>query len=129
MTDKAGDNEYKDRSVVGFVEPVTVIAASGEKKRLLARVDSGANRSSIDKKIAEKLSLGPVIGESLVRNANGQSRRQLIRATVQIGDDIFTEEFTLADRTHMNFGLLLGRNILAQGFLIDPEKSHKGEEE
>ena len=128
MTDKAGDNAYKDRFIVGFVEPVMILGKE-KQQRLLARVDSGATSSSIDKKVAEDLDLGPVIGQKLIKNANGQSRRDVIKVRLQIGDEEYEEDFTLADRSRMNFPVLLGRNILEQNFLIDPKKLHKGEEE
>ena len=130
MTDKAGDQAYKNRYVVGFVEPVQIADENNLLHRFLARVDSGATRSSIDKKIVEKLNLGPVIGKGLIRNANGQVRRDVIKVTLHIGDETYTEEFTVADRGHLNFPVLIGRNILTKGFLIDPEKSPaRGEEE
>jgi hypothetical protein len=129
MTHTAGEDEYKDRFIVGFVEPVTIKGVDGSK-RLLARVDSGATRSSIDAKIAQELGIGPVIGERTVRNANGRTTRKVVEVTLQLGDEEYVEEFTLADRSHMNFPVLLGRNILEQNFLIDPKKTYPlGEEE
>ena len=36
---------------------------------------------------------------------------------------VIEAEFTLADRAHMNYPLLIGQNILKKGnFLIDPNK-------
>ena len=128
MTDKAGDNAYKDRFIVGFVEPVMILGKE-KQQRLLARVDSGATSSSIDKKVAEDLDLGPVIGQKLIKNANGQSRRDVIKVRLQIGDEEYEEDFTLADRSRINFPVLVGCNILEQNFLIDPKNLHKGEEE
>ena len=31
-------------------------------------------------------------------------------------------EFTIADRTHMKYKILVGQNILKEGFLVDPMK-------
>jgi hypothetical protein len=52
--------ELKKRTVVGLTEPVTIIGES-EEFNVVARIDSGATFSSIDKAIFEKLKLGPII--------------------------------------------------------------------
>jgi hypothetical protein len=33
-----------------------------------------------------------------------------------------TAEFTLIDRSHMKYPVLIGRNILENGFIIDPSR-------
>ena len=35
-------------------------------------------------------------------------------------------DFTLADRSNMKYSVLIGQNILKQGFLIDPSKEAEG---
>ncbi len=125
---KAGDVIYKDRIVVGFVEPITVFGRNGEKKEVLARIDSGATKSSIDESLAEFLGLGPVVGRRTVRNAHGTVTRDLITVGIALGEHKYDELFTLADRTHMKYPVLIGQNILEKGFLIDPDKSYEGED-
>ena len=50
-----------------------------------------------------------------------------MKAIVKIGDQEIEEEFTLADRSHMTYPVLIGQNILKKGnFMIDP---NKGEEQ
>lgn len=129
LTHTAGEEQYKDRFVVGYVEPVTITAPSGERQRWLARVDSGATRSSIDKLLVEEMQLGPSVGTVTIRNANGRMEREVIRVKLKLADEEFEEEFTVADRSQMTFKVLLGRNILNQNFLIDPKKITSGEEE
>lgn len=117
----AGNDKYKDRSVIGFIEPVICISKS-HKEQVQARIDSGATKSSIDASLAEKLGLGPVLGEKRIRNAHGYATRKLVEMTIHLADKQLTEKFTIADRTHLRFPVLVGRNILRQGFLIDPNK-------
>ncbi|HIJ11315.1 TPA: hypothetical protein HA278_04625 [Candidatus Woesearchaeota archaeon] len=110
------------RKVLGLVEPVTVHGDT-QSEHLIARIDSGATASSIDTALAEKLQLGPVTREKIVKSASGVSRRPIIVAKITIDGEEMEEEFTLADRTHMTYKMLVGQNILKKGaFLIDPLK-------
>lgn len=113
------DNNKK--VVIGLVENIVVQGRSGDEF-LLARIDTGATKSSIDFSLAKKLDLGPVIGSKLIKNAHGRKLRPVIEATVVIGGKVITEKFTLADRSHMKYKVLIGQNIIKKGFLIDPEK-------
>ena len=63
--------------VVGLVEKVTIYN-NGNKKTVLAKIDTGADRSSIDTALANKLKLGPVVGIKYYRSASGTSKRSLI---------------------------------------------------
>lgn len=118
----AGDSKYKDRAVIGFIENVTCHSKDNGSLHVRARIDSGATKSSIDIALAEKLGLGPVIGEKTIRNAHGRAVRQIIEVEIEFAGKTITETFTLADRSTMRFPVLIGRNILKKGFLIDPEK-------
>lgn len=116
------DSQYLDREVIGFVEPITIIKSSRSKKLLEARIDSGATKCSIDQKIVDELKLGPVVGESIIKNANGTSKRKMIEVTFVIANKTITELFNIADRSRMIYPVLIGRNTLRKGFLIDPNK-------
>jgi hypothetical protein len=109
------------KTIVGVKEHVTII---GPKKQLkvLARIDTGATKSSIDMGLARKLGLGPVVKYKMVRSATGRAERALIIARIRISGRTFKVFFTLADRKHMKYAVLIGRNILKRGFLIDPAR-------
>lgn len=117
----AGDPKYKDKDVIGFIEPVICISKT-EEHIVLARIDSGATRSSIDSHLVEQLGLGPFKGERTVKNAHGYSSRKLVEVTIELAGKRHTELFTVANRKHMKFPILIGGNILTKGFLIDPNK-------
>ena len=106
--------------VIGLTEKVYV--HSGSKKAVTAKIDTGATKSSIDTNLAAKLKLGPVIKSKLVKSAHGSKLRPIIEATIEIAGKIIKSEFTLADRAHMKYRILIGQNILKHGFLIDPSK-------
>lgn len=108
--------------IIGLTEKVTLFGKDGKKKRLVARIDTGATKSSMDARLAASLQLGPVIKTKLVKSAQGKSLRPVIEATIQVAGKKIKQEFTLADRLHMKYHMLIGQNILKKGFLIDPRK-------
>lgn len=115
-----------ERVILGVTERVIVIGNNGLEEEVTARIDTGATSSSIDINLALKLNLGPVTRLKTVKSASAVGRRQLIRAKVKINGELMEEEFTLADRSHMTYPLLIGQNILKKGnFLIDPHKKVK----
>jgi len=107
--------------VIGLAEKVSVHNSIG-KKSVIAKIDTGATKSSIDTSLAAELKLGPVIKSKLVKSAHGSKLRPIIEATIELAGKKIKSEFTLADRAHMKYRVLIGQNILKDGFLIDPTK-------
>jgi len=107
--------------VIGLAEKVSVYC-NGVKKNVVSKIDTGATKSSIDTNLAAELKLGPVIKSKLVKSAHGSKLRPIIEATIELAGKKITSEFTLADRAHMKYRILIGQNILKNGFLIDPTK-------
>ena len=106
------------KTIIGFKEYVTILGKN-KTRRVIARIDTGATKSSIDVWLAESLGLGPVVMYKSVRSATGRSIRGMILVRVKIKDRTFKVFFTLADRKHMNYQVLIGRNILKRGFIVD----------
>ncbi|MBU0615114.1 MAG: RimK/LysX family protein [Nanoarchaeota archaeon] len=111
---------FKDRTVVGLTENIIIIG--GVKTKTIARIDSGATKSSIDSLFASELKLGPVLETKMVKSASGNKMRPVIEAKIKIKGKEIQARFTLADRSHMKFKVLIGQNILKENFLIDPMK-------
>lgn len=113
-----------DRKVVGLTENVTIVGK--KNKRLVARIDTGATKSSVDSKIASSLKLGPVIRTKLVKSASGNKLRPVVEGKVRLKGRLIKTEFTLADRSHMKYKVLIGQNVLKDGeFLVDPLKKKR----
>jgi hypothetical protein len=112
--------KYKDRTIVGLIEPITIKGNNGKTKTVLARIDSGATKSSIDKKLVEELELGPIIRERLTKQVHGFTLRPVIKPEIVIKNRTFNYQFTIADRGKMKYSVLIGQNILKKNFLIDP---------
>ena len=109
------------KKVIGLTEPVVLIGES-KRKKVVAKIDTGADKSSIDMNLAAELKLGPVVKTSLIKSASGSLVRPIIRSSVVFAGQEMKVYFTVADRKHMKYRILIGRNILKKGFLIDPSR-------
>ncbi len=56
--------------------------------------------------------------------SNGTDRRPVVMAWIQIGDLKEKTEFTLTDRTHLTFPLLLGRSFFKDVALVDVSQKY-----
>jgi len=119
----------KERTIIGCREPVFLMLGN-KKERLIARIDTGAKISSMDIRLAAELSSSKILQTKKVVSANGTGLRAVIEAKIILAGKELKANFTLADRAHMKYKILIGRNILRKGnFLIDPlKKLHKKSE-
>ncbi len=113
---------YNGKTVIGLIEAVVITGKSNINKKVMAKIDTGATRSSIDIRLAGKLNIGPIIGTRLVKSAHGNSLRPMARLKLEIAGIKMHSKFTLSDRKHMKYCVLIGQNVLKKKFLIDPSK-------
>jgi len=116
-----GYKRVNGKVVIGLAEKVRIRYKNGYKT-VISKIDTGATKSSIDTNLAAELRLGPVIKSKLVKSAHGSKLRPIIEAEIELAGKKIRSEFTLADRAHMKYRILIGQNILKDGFLIDPTK-------
>ena len=139
-------NVWNDKVIVGETEWI-YLAPPGHLYR--ARVDSGAATSSLsaqdvtrferngDKWVRFKLQHDdeevpieverPIVRNVLIRQASSEDveRRPVIELNIHMGNELQqVTEFTLADRSHMEFPILLGRSFLQDVTLIDVGKQY-----
>lgn len=108
--------------IIGLTEEIGLISNDGSDKQVVAKIDTGATRSSIDIRLASKLNLGPVIKSRMVKSAHGNKLRPVIEAEITLAGKKIKSEFTLADRTHMKYAVLIGVHTLKDIFLVDPSR-------
>ena len=113
------------KTIIGLTEKVRISGGKGKSKVITARIDTGATISSIDSRLATKICLGPVVETKVVKSAHGNRKRPVVIAELVIAGKKKKAGFTIADRRHMKYAMLIGQNILKQGFLIDPSKNRK----
>ena len=115
--------KYKGKLIIGLTEELTVIGKNNKRERVTARIDTGATKSSIDSGLAKELQLGPVTKTRMIRSAHGNALRPIVDVDLRMNGKKINAEFTIADRAHMKYKMLIGQNILKHGFLIDPQKN------
>ena len=109
--------------IIGLTEKVTIRGPKKERQ-ITARIDTGADVCSIDRRLAKYLKLGPVERVKKIKSAHGIRERPIVRANVEMKKRKFNKvRFTLANRSHLKYRALIGKNVLSKnGFLIDPSK-------
>ncbi len=137
--------ETSTKLVVGGLEEVWL---PDLKLALTARIDTGAETSSLDARNIELFERNgkrwvrfqinnPNTGkpESLERRlkrtvtitqsgTTETKRRSVVKMGVVIGRSNQTAEFTLSDRSHLGYQVLIGRNILKDVMIVDVSKKN-----
>ena len=117
-------DELNNKTILGMAEFITIKGKDRRKQKILpARIDTGATRSAIHTEIVKELGLGPVLKTRKVKNANGTAIRPVIEVEIILKHKKLKEEFTVSDRKHMKFPVLIGRNVLKHDFVIDVTKN------
>jgi RimK family alpha-L-glutamate ligase len=99
--------------VIGFTERVVVSGTTGTQS-VVGKSDSGAARTSIDLRLAADIGAGPIHTVSRVRSGSRavSKTRPVVDLVLGIGGNQHTVEANIEDRSHMNYPLLLGRDVL-----------------
>ena len=115
------------KKILGLTE---IVKVHGNDKvvEVAAICDTGATKTSIDKAIADKLSLGPVIGRQRVKNPSFDQKivRPIVASKIEIKDKVFDVRANIQDRSHMTHKIIIGRDILHNNFIVDVSLSHSG---
>lgn len=147
--DTGTSDRVKGKLVVGEVEKAFLV---GPNFIYDARIDSGAETSSMDARNVRRFERDgdewvrfdvPVpakddeletLERKVVRNVriiqaneDDSERRAVVELQFRIGDHEQKAEFTLSDRGHLTYSLLIGRNILRDVMLIDVGKEYSTE--
>jgi hypothetical protein len=113
-----------ESKVVGYTEEVIVSGTSGSE-RVIGKSDTGASRTSIDTKLAAKIGAGPIKSMTKVKSGSVRSgkSRPVVDIVVGVGGDQHTVPASLVDRSHMEYPLLLGRDVL-EHYQVDVTRNH-----
>ena len=109
----------KEQVIIGYTEEVMVAGTCGTET-ILAKSDTGATRTSIDAQLATRLGTGPI--KDIVKVKSGSLKsgksRLVVDLVVGVGGTRHTVTASIEDRGHMDYPLLLGRDIL-QHYHVD----------
>lgn len=114
------------RRTIGVRELVTIFDHEGVAHEHVARIDTGAYRSSMNRELAESYGLLKNLTtaqRTRTKSALGKEERLVIPLTFLLASQRISTEVTLADRGNLKHELLVGRRDLEQ-FLIDPTVKH-----
>jgi hypothetical protein len=105
--------------VIGYIEEVVVSGTRGSKT-VAAKSDTGATRTSIDSRLAADIGTGPIKDIVKVKSGSVKSGRSrpVVDLVVGVGGTQHTVTASVEDRSHMDYPLLLGRDIL-EHYLVD----------
>ncbi|MDY6765605.1 MAG: ATP-grasp domain-containing protein, partial [Halobacteria archaeon] len=119
----------KEPMVIGYTEKVTVSGTSGTET-VIAKSDTGASRTSIDIGLAAEVGAGPIKNITRVKSGSRKSSksRPVVDLVVGVGGGRHTVTASVEDRTHMDYPLLLGRDIL-KDYHVDVRRRAGDEEE
>lgn len=112
--------DISGKKVIGRLELVKII--KGKKKYpVVAKIDTGAWRTTVCRSLKEKLGLSEVVGQKIVKSVFGKERREIVEVTFSIRGKRRTTHAFVADRKEMKYDMIIGRRDLAD-YLIDPTK-------
>ena len=111
--------ETTDVPMVGYIEEVVVSGTSGSEQ-VYAKSDTGATRSSLDTGLAADIGAGPIKSKTRVKSGSSKSGRSrpVVDLVIGVGGTQHTVTASVEDRSHMEYPLLLGRDIL-QHYRVD----------
>lgn len=117
--------------VTNIFEEVTLkgINTKRQRKKVTAKIDTGAWRTSIDYKIAEELGLlkkENIYLTRRVRSSLGIQERPIIGLTLWLKGKKIKTYASVAKRDRLRYQIIIGRRDLA-GFLVDPGIDINGE--
>jgi len=109
----------KKKTIIGLTEKIKITGKKAEKA-VIARIDTGATVSSIDKKLAVQVGLDKTVKKKMVKSSHGITVRPVKKVRFTMAGRKFNMNFTIADRKYLKYKVLIGQNVLKKGFLIDP---------
>jgi len=113
--------ETSGKKVIGINEPIEIIDHHGIKHPMLAKIDTGAFRTTICKSLAEKFGIEKLVAFKKVKSALGVDKRPIINLSFVLDNKLVSTKAFVADREKLKYDIIIGRRDLGN-FLIDPVK-------
>jgi alpha-L-glutamate ligase-like protein len=105
------------RKTVGALEEVEVLGHNGKSFEVKAKIDTGADGSSIDRVLAEELGLlepDNILYYDYFRNALGRKKREIVGVTFIMAGRKMKTQISIADRSRLRTKMIVGRRDLKQ---------------
>ncbi|WP_290814626.1 RimK family alpha-L-glutamate ligase [Halovivax sp.] len=128
----SADDEPSD---IGYTEEIVLTGTRGSET-VYAKSDTGASRTSIDTKLAATIGAGPIKAITKVKTGSSKTSRSrpVVDVVVGVGGNRHTVTASVEDRAHMDYPVILGRDILGNyrvdvGRRVDRDERESPEEE
>lgn len=105
------------RKTVSEIEEVVVMGHNGKREVVRAKIDTGADGSSIDRVLAEELGLleaDNILYYDYFRNALGRKKREIVGVTFVMAGRKIKTQISIADRSRLRTKMIVGRRDLKQ---------------
>ncbi len=103
------------RKTIGAVEEVELWGLNGEKEIVNAKVDTGADISSIDREVALRLGLleeENILYRHQFSSALGRNKREVVSATFYLGGKKIKTRLSVSDRSRLTNRMIIGKQDL-----------------
>lgn len=96
------------------------ISKFSRKGKVMVKFDLHPDVHNVERMISCE---APIHDIRRVKSSNGTSEQRYVIATpVQLGNELWSIEITLTDRSDMSYLMLFGREAIGDKFLVDPSK-------
>ena len=103
------------RKTVGAIEEVEIFGLNGKIEKINAKIDTGADGSSIDRVLAEELGLlepDNILYHDYFRNALGRKKREIVGVMFVMAGRKIRTKISIADRSKLRNKMIVGRRDL-----------------
>jgi len=99
------------RKTVGRFEDVEIVGLNGEREVVKAKIDTGADISSLDVRVAERLGLlsdDNILYESNFYNSLGKKKRKVVGVTYVLAGRKIKSRVSISDRSKLSAKMIVG---------------------
>ena len=107
-----------------YDKAILLNANQDQQTVIMAKIDTGADRSSLDEKIAQQLGLldeKNIVAVKQYRSGLGKQERKIVNVTFILKGKKITSQLSITDRSGLNYSMLIGVKDM-KGFVVDPNK-------
>ena len=107
---------------ISALEEIVIKGANKQKRRVTAKIDTGAWRTSISQSLARELGLlakNNILWTKRVRSSLGEEKRPVISLTFKLAGKKITTPASVAKRMALRYPVIVGRKNL-KGILVNP---------
>jgi len=108
---------------ISAIEEITIRGANKKRKKVHAKIDTGAWRTSISKDLAGELGLleeNNILWKKRFRSSLGAEERPVINLSFKLAGRRITTPASVAKRMALKYPVIIGRKNL-KGLLVDPQ--------